>query len=407
MTLVSIVLKNLGRSKRRSILTVAGIAVSLFVCCFLLTMYRGMLSAFASAGTNNNLVVMQKEIPVPPASKLPKYFVRRIRSLPNVSRVNTELTTMALYKTDIDQVIVAGIDAEVYRPVTGAYPGAELEIADNRSQTDDYREVVGIHVDDGAYIDFKAHRDGVLVGRKLAAHHGWKVGEIVRMKSAGGKHFAFAVKGIFTDGGGLRESTLLAHQEYVRKVIGHGDLISIMFVKVDDRDAKESVVSAIDSQFANNAFRTRTQTEEAFFDVFGDQVGQMRNFLFAMFAMAIFSTLMGAANSIALSTRERVNEIGVLKALGFRQRTILAMILGESTLISLAGGLIACLLGFFVLGLGRLILPMGPMVMVLTLQASTIGYLLVIALVIGCIGGIVPAYGAARLNVIEALARVV
>ncbi len=180
-----------------------------------------------------------------------------------------------------------------------------------------------------------------------------------------------------------------------------------IFAKAASSGAIPGICRAIDDRFASSDNPTRTQTEAAFAQMFTDMMGNIQAYIRNIGFAVMFSLTLVAANAMAMSLRERTTEIAVLKAIGFPRTRVLGMVLGESCLIAAVGGVVGLAVGglflellhqassqFFPFGVSDLI---GPWMLFIVLVAFGIGFL----------SGIVPAFRAARLSVIDGLRRVV
>src|ERR1043165_4632609 len=115
-------------------------------------------------------------------------------------------------------------------------------------------------------------------------------------------------------------------------------------ILIDDPQNSSRIASAIDTEFRNSTAETKTETEQAFTVGFLSLLGNVKMFLIAISGAVTFTILLVSANTMAMSVRERVREVGVLKTLGFASSEILGLILGEALSISIAGGLIGYLI---------------------------------------------------------------
>jgi putative ABC transport system permease protein len=166
---------------------------------------------------------------------------------------------------------------------------------------------------------------------------------------------------------------------------------------------------AIDDKFANSENSTRTRTEAAFQRMFADMMGDVQSYIRYISMAVVFALALVAATAMAMSMRERTTEVAVLKAIGFSKQRVLALVLGESTLIALLGGLLGisgglgCLQMLSGVPAAAMLFPipvsalLGPWLVGLVLVAAAIGF----------ISGVVPATLAARLSVVDGLRRVV
>ena len=164
-----------------------------------------------------------------------------------------------------------------------------------------------------------------------------------------------------------------------------------------------SVAEAIDARFANSAAETRTATEKAFVQAFAKQIGNIGKILLAVLSAVFFTILLVAGNTMAQAVRERTEEIGVLKAMGFSSRQVLALIMGEACLISILGGGLGLLISWFMITTGGD--PTGGALPIFFLPPGQLVVGALLAVLLGLLTGVVPAMQAMRLNVADALRR--
>jgi putative ABC transport system permease protein len=171
-------------------------------------------------------------------------------------------------------------------------------------------------------------------------------------------------------------------------------------VRVSNPDNALSVARAIDAEFANSASETRTQTESAFAAAMVNQMGNVEFLILAIGAVVFFTLLLVTGNTMAIAVRERTSELAVLKAIGYTGPFVLGLVLVESLVIAVAGGALGLWLAH------RLVqqdITQGLLLLYLPPAAIALG--VGIALVTGLLAGLVPAWGAMRLNVATALRR--
>jgi putative ABC transport system permease protein len=203
-------------------------------------------------------------------------------------------------------------------------------------------------------------------------------------------------------GGDTRQ--IIMHQDYFEEGRGMArGLIGWYLIKVDDVDRAAAIAKQIDLQFANSPAETKTSSERAMAQSFVNQVGNIGAILRAIVSAVFFTMLLVTANTMAQSVRERTNEIGVLKTLGFSNGGVLGLVLAESVLITVIGGTLG-LAGAWWLGVQfepvfRQYLP-GFRV---PTDAIVLGAVFMVGL--GLIAGAVPAAQAMRLRIVEALRR--
>jgi putative ABC transport system permease protein len=154
--------------------------------------------------------------------------------------------------------------------------------------------------------------------------------------------------------------------------------------------------------FANSAAETKTTTEKGFLDSFAKQIGNVAAIFMAIIAAALFSILLVAANVMMHSVRERTSEIGVLKTLGFTDRGTLWLVLAESVFVAVIGGGLGLLVSWIIVSGGD---PTGGFlpIFILPTRDVVLGASLILGL--GLLAGLLPALGAMRLRIVDALRR--
>jgi putative ABC transport system permease protein len=165
-----------------------------------------------------------------------------------------------------------------------------------------------------------------------------------------------------------------------------------------------AVSQRVDAMFENSAAPTRTETERAFQAGFVSMYGNLPFVIRVIGLAVVFAILLVAANTMMMSFRERTAEFGVLKTIGFDDGTIFRIVLAEAAIITLGGGILGTLLAKFVLeGSG---FNFGGFLPPMTIYWSTVAIGIGVALLIGAVSGLVPAWQAARLEIVNALRRV-
>ena len=172
-------------------------------------------------------------------------------------------------------------------------------------------------------------------------------------------------------------------------------------VRVANPDQAPAIATAIDTEFANSTSETRTQTESAFAAAFVEQMGNIEFLIRAIGSIVFFTLLLVTGNTMAIAVRERTNELAVLKAVGYTDRFVLGLVLAESMIIALVGGGIGLWLAH---GLAAQDITSGLILLYLPPSALASGALMAAAT--GLVAGLLPALGAMRLSVIDALRRV-
>lgn len=253
-------------------------------------------------------------------------------------------------------------------------------------------------------------RTGVVVGRNTAERFGFKIGDRIPIQATiwppkkGGKMWEFDVVGIY-DGKekGTDTTQFLFRFDYFdeNRQYGQGQ-VGWYIIRVNDPARAVEVAQKIDDEFANSPAETKTETEGAFVKAFADQIGNIGAIVTAILSAVFFTILLVAGNTMAQAVRERTQELGVLKAVGFSDARILGLVLIESMLIAIVGGGIGLGLGWFLVNLGD---PTGGALPIFFMPPLSVVLGVIFILLLGLVAGIFPALQAMRLNTVEALRR--
>ena len=214
------------------------------------------------------------------------------------------------------------------------------------------------------------------------------------------------VRGIYHAGGtAVDNQSLMFHWKFVDERSLTKGMVGWYVVRIDDPDKSAAVSTAIDQQFANTPFETKTTTEQQFQASFASMFGNL-NLLIGTIAFAVvITTLFVAANTMAMSVRERTTEIAVMRTLGFRSQLIFFLIAGEAVFISVVGGLVGAGLARIIVN-GETLGMVGGFIPAFGVSTTNALIGLGISIVIGVVAGIVPATMASRLKIVDALRRV-
>jgi putative ABC transport system permease protein len=258
---------------------------------------------------------------------------------------------------------------------------------------------------------FIRDRSSAVIGESLARKWGWKVGDRVPVSSniftqrSGGHTWDFTIAGIVK---GKTEQVdtnfFLLQYAYFDETRSFGkDTIGWLILQTNSPENNDRVAKTIDAMFANSTAETSTDTEKAFGKAFAAQFGNIALIVFLVVGAAFVTILMIVGNTMALSIRERTREIGVLKTLGFSGARILRMVLGESVLLALLGGLPGLAIAALItLALRNSLANIAPAFAV-SPDIALEGLALMVAL--GLITGMIPALNAMRLKISTALGR--
>jgi len=251
---------------------------------------------------------------------------------------------------------------------------------------------------------FQQERTAAIAGKKLADKYGWKVGDVIELKGAIYPLDArLTLRGIYT---GPQETNFYFHREFVEEAFGRPGRVGQYRVRIDSPSSAARVMEDIDNLFRNSAAPTKTETEAAFAAGFISMLGNVKGLISGIGLVVVFTITLIGANTMAMSARERFTEVAVMKALGFRPAMILTLMLSEAVLIALFGGALAAIAAkviFQFVGLGDVL---ALFLQGFKISAGTIAIALGASALIGLVSGGIPAWNAARINIVDGLRRV-
>jgi putative ABC transport system permease protein len=383
MTLARFVRKNAFRNKRRTLLTVGSMAFSLLLLSFLMCVWRAFYVDQGSAESAQRLIVRHK---VSLANFIPGYYREKIRAIPGVVHVVQVNWFQGIYRDQKPENFFArfGTDPEEF---FATY--RELSIPPDQEEA------------------WKKDQAGAVADKALADKYGWKIGDrIIIQGDIYPVKLELTLRGIFT--AAVPNNALYFNWKYVEEGVpfakGHAGTFGIL---VDSPAHVNEVASKVDQMFANAPEPTKTETEKAFQLGFISMMGNVKAFILAISLAAVFTILLVAGNTMAMSIRERTREVAVLKTLGFRRETILGLFVGEAVAIALVGGILGSLVAILLLKGASQAPQMGPLFLVAAKQWKfTAPVVWGVAGLAGLLSSAIPAYGASRRGIVEGLRHI-
>ena len=387
MKLVKIVLKNLFRRPLRTILTMFGIATAVMAFGLIRTIV-GAWSAGVEASAANRMITRHSVSFIFP---LPLPYRQQIARVPNVTAVSWANWFGGVYGDPNDFTNFwprFAVDAETFYDL---YPEYEVP-ADELAQ-------------------FRKERNACIIGRKLAAQHGFKIGDLITMEGdIFPGRWEWVVRGIYTGRDQTVDETQMHFQwNYLYEQVqarepGRPVDAGWFILRVEPPDVMPRVSTTVDEQFVNSRAPTKTETEKAFQQGFVAMSSAIITSLQVISVVIVGIILLVLANTIVMAVRERTREYAVLKTLGFSARHLFALIFGESLVIALCGGLIGLALTFpMVAGFGKALPTFFPIINVAPL---TIALGLGAALIAGAVAAFFPATRVVRTPIVTGLRTV-
>ena len=383
MKFLPLIWSNLKRKKLRTLLTLLSILVAFVLFGYLSAIGRA-LDQGVSVANADRLVVRHR---VSIAQLLPVSYKARMARIPGVALVAHATWFGGIYQEPKN--FFAQMPVE---------PKEWLDI---------YPEYI---LPDEARKAWLATPTGAIVGRKTAEKFGWKVGDRIPIqatiwrKEDGEKTWEFDLVGIY-DGKekGTDTTQFFFRYDYFdeTRLFAKGE-VGWYIVRVKNASESADVAQQIDDEFANSPAETKAETEGAFVQAFAKQIGDIGTIMLAILSAVFFTILLVAGNTMAQAVRERTEELGVLKALGFANGQVLALVLAESCFLSGLGGALGLGLAWLLISAGD---PTRGALPIFYFPTRDLMFGVALVLALGLVTGILPALQAMRLRVAEALRR--
>ena len=367
---------NLGRHKRRTILTIASVALALFLFASLRTVIT-TLSAASQFGSARRLVTTAASGIM---FQLPVAYANRIEAIPGVERVTWANWFGGQYGDGKKFFANFAVDAESYLDM---YPEMSVPVDQKAA--------------------FLQDRAGALVGIGLMDDFGWKLGQSVTLRGTiYPGDWTFTIRGIYTPTDAvLDERTFLFHHAYLDEKTGRKGEAGWYAMRIADAGQAPNIAKSIDEQFKNSTFPTKSGTEQEFSASFATMWGNVGLLMNTIGMAVVFAILLVTANAMKMSARERTRELAVLKTIGFTDRRLFGLVMLEAGIITVTGAIIG-------LGGAKLLyeassFSAGGMLPGFRVTTPTVVLGAGIAILLMLASGIVPAMRAARLPVVAAL----
>jgi putative ABC transport system permease protein len=384
MLILKLLFRNAFRHKLRATLTILGVTIAILAFGLLRTVvsawYAGVEASSASRLVTRNAISL--------IFPLPLAYKDKIRQIEGVRTVSYGTWFGGVYKEEKNFFPNLAVDAQSFMKI---YP--EFMLSD-----DEFRA-------------FLKDRKGFVAGRKLAEKFKWKPGDTVTLK---GLIFPgdwdFVLRGVYRGRDkNVDESQFLFHWDYLNerikdKMTSWANQVGFYMIDVNRPDLASAVSLAIDETFKNSLAETLTETEKAFQLSFISMTEVIVLAIQLVSFVIIFIIMAVVANAMAMTTRERIGEYAVLKTMGFGGWHILALILGESLVITLAGGILGVILTYPAAAIfGHELSNFFP---IFNVEIKTVYFAFTAALMVGVIAAVVPTRSAIRIRIADGLRRI-
>jgi putative ABC transport system permease protein len=368
---IPFIFKQVWRHRTRSLLTVGGVAVAMFLFISVQAMQRGVREATETTAADTTLIVYRENRFCPATSRLPEYYGDRIAKIPGVTAVVPMKVIVNNCRASLDVITFRGV------------PEAEL-----RSLSEKWQLLAG------SVEEWRKRSDAALVGEQLANRRGFQVGQ--SFDSSG---VTVSVAGIVRSSEPQDQNVAYVHLDFLQRASSKGGALGIVtqfLVRVSDPGRLEAVARAIDAEFDKEAEPTHTRPEKAFVAQAGADIVEIVAFTRWLGWGCLAAVLALVANAIVLSVQDRVKEHAVLQTLGFRGGLIARLIVAEGVVIGLLGGIVGTGLAAAFVQLGHFSLSTEGFSVNISSDWRVAAIGLALAGGVGVLAGLVPAWRAGR-----------
>lgn len=373
---IPVVVKQVWRHRTRSLLTVAGVAIAMFLFIAVQALQNGVRQATEVTAADTTLVVYRENRFCPATSRIPQFYQGRIAKIPGVASVVPIKIVVNNCRASLDVITFRGV------------PRAEAVVMAKKWA-----------IVTGSVADWETRSDSALVGERLAQRRGFKVGQ--SFDSSG---VTVTIAGIIRSEEAQDQNVAYVHLDFLQQAAGKGGglgTVTQFNVKVSDAKMLDSVAKAIDDEFRTEADPTSTRPEKAFVAQVGSDIIQIVGFTKWLGWGCLAAVLALVANAIVLSVQDRIKEHAVLQTLGFRSGLIARMILAEGVLIGLIGGVLGTILAAVVVRYGQFSLSTEGLSINVAADVQVMLLGLAISAGTGILAGLVPALQAGRREIAQ------
>jgi len=378
--MIRLIFRNAWRNRRRTILTVLSITVSMFVLATVLTLITA-LEAWEGNPTGADRVVVQSAMGL--TMPLPLTMQSFLEGLEGAECVLKSNWFGGYYQDPDDWFANFATDSEKVRAMWSEFT-----------------------IDDDVYQKFVQQRTACIVGKTLfqkMQSKGWAIGKTMTLT---GTIYPcdpeLEIVGTFSARTPPEEEQLLFHWEYFDELLGRRSLVGTYWIKVRRPEDISRLKEKIDREFENSRDRTDTLTEKEFGQQFQAMMGNVKGLVLSVASLVLLVIVLLAANTIAMSARERITEVAVMRTLGFQPAHILGLFLAESIIVSVVGTAIAAVAAFFLFNVAHWS-PDPKYFSYLDVAPKTFAVLFGVSAAIGILSAALPALRAARRSVVDGL----
>jgi putative ABC transport system permease protein len=376
MNLATLVTRNLRRNLRRTILTALTVALSTLVFTVLMAVPASMDQLIKEASATLRLIVNNR---TGPWYGLPVRYCNEIIPMPGVKACLSFTGWFGTYHDPRNVML------------TLAAAPVNLDIA---NVTPDYQ------ISREAQQEFVHDKRAAWVGSLLMRQNGWRIGQQITLHGNGADHMDLTFKIVGEIPSKHYPNTFVFRRDYLEDALkAHGQPVRdawLLMVLVSDPRQVAAVIRGIDDHFRNSDFETRTVTESQAIAGGLSAIGDVRTIVYSLCAVVVLTMLLIAANSMAMTVRERLSEVAIIRALGFQRVQVAAILFGECALIGALGGAIGAGIAFAIFGSGVTLGAVLGGTGYLWVSPQVAGEGLAVAIILCVASGLLPILAALR-----------
>ena len=382
MKYLPLIWKSLWRRKIRTTFTLLSIFVAFLLFGVLMTIRAAFSLGVDLAGLDRLILIHKISLVVP----LPESYKARLQGMDGVDIATHSSWFGGIYQDPKNFIAQMAVEPEPFMTI---YKEFRLPPEQMKAWLND--------------------RQGAIAGRDVAERFGWKIGDRIPIQAtiwqpkSGGQTWEFNLVGIYDGDRGVDKTQFFFRYDYFdeNRSIGEGT-VGWYIVKVKDPSQSLPMAQKFDAMFANSQAETKTTTEKGFVEGFAKQIGDIGSIMIAILAAVMFTILLVVGNTMAQAVRERTSELAVLKTLGFSDAAVLALVLAESLFVAVVGGGLGLFVAWLIVLGGD---PTGGFLPAFDLPTRDLVAGVGLILLVGVAAGLLPAAGAMRLKITDALRK--
>jgi putative ABC transport system permease protein len=376
MTTVGFIAKNAFRNKRRALLSILSVAVSLFLFILLQVGLREMTLPVEDVGSASRVIARHR---ISLGQMLPASQRPIIERIPGVEAVSPFTWFGGKFRGEEVMFAQFAVDPEAFLKIS-----SDAKISPEEAEA------------------FKADRRACIVGKITADKYKLKIGDRLPLEGTYWPYdLEFKIAGIYS--GTPDDRNMFFNYKYLDEATGGKGLVGTWWIKVRSIEEVGPVVDAVNKAFKNTSAEVRAETERAFQLGFISMMGNVKVFINSICSVVVFTLLLVSASTMSMAIRERFRELAVLKALGYRRRELFAFILAESFGLAAVGALLGVGGSWALFTFVPAPTLTNGFFPVLEVTDRMIGRGCLIAAALAIVSSLAPSIAVARISVVEGL----